>query len=158
MLGNKFKYYKWLIPICGLLLLAAAWNDWLGAGQPDMQKWEGNKAKVAKFDFKDNKFDTASLRRELLILDIECQDIVYAQARLETGNFTSKLFLKNNNLFGFKNKKGQWMKFSDWKSCCKYYKDWQAKRYKGGDYYQFLVKIGYAEDTSYIKKVKKCLN
>ena len=27
-------------------------------------------------------------------------------------------------------------------------------KYKGGDYYEFLDRIGYAEDKEYIKKVK----
>ena len=36
----------------------------------------------------------------LLYYDIKYPDIVYAQAILETGWFTSRLYLENNNLFG----------------------------------------------------------
>ena len=35
-----------------------------------------------------------------------------------------------------------------------YYKTWQNKYYKGGNYYTFLKNIGYATSQEYISKVK----
>lgn len=160
MIGNKFKYYSPFAMVAFIIVIGLICGYREDNKEIDMPKWDGSSKKVKVVEFKNDMlfFDTASFRKELGSLGIECSNIVYAQAKLETGNFKSDLFLKNNNLFGFRGKSGKWMKFNSWQDCCKYYKEWQVKRYRGGDYYKFLVNIGYAEDTSYVKKVKKCLN
>lgn len=87
--------------------------------------------------------------------DIHHQDIVYKQAVIETGNFTSPLCVVNNNLFGLRHKKGYY-KFKHWSESVKIYKEKIQSRYKKGeDYHQFLVRIGYAENPNYIKHLKK---
>ena len=82
--------------------------------------------------------------------------IITAQAVLETGNFKSRLCSDNNNLFGLYNsKKLEYYKFDSWISCIFAYKKFILNKYKDGeDYYEFLQKIGYAEDPKYIDKVK----
>lgn len=40
-----------------------------------------------------------------------------------------------------------------WEESVKAYKDYVQYKYKGGNYYEFLNRIGYAEDGSYISKV-----
>lgn len=81
--------------------------------------------------------------------------IITAQAVLETGGFKSRLCSNNNNLFGLYNsKKLEYYKFDSWISCIFAYKKYILNKYKGGDYYEFLHKIGYAEDPKYIDKVK----
>ena len=92
--------------------------------------------------------------RELQKYDVKYSRIVLAQAKLETGNFTSELCKKHGNLFGLKGKKG-YVKFSNWRESVKAYKKWVQYKYKGGDYYVFLRTIGYASDPNYITKVKK---
>jgi len=92
--------------------------------------------------------------RELQKYDVKYPRIVLAQAKLETGNFTSELCKKHGNLFGLKSKKG-YAKFSNWRESVKAYKEQVQYKYKGGDYYVFLRKIGYASDPNYITKVKK---
>lgn len=92
--------------------------------------------------------------RELQKYDVKYPRIVLAQAKLETGNFTSELCKKHGNLFGLKGKKG-YAKFSSWRESVKAYKEWVQYKYKGGDYYVFLRNIGYASDPNYIIKVKK---
>ena len=83
-------------------------------------------------------------------------EIVLAQAKLETGNYTSDVFIENNNLFGlYDSNNNEYYKFNSWEESVKAYKDLvQSKLQKNEDYYQFLVRIGYAEDPKYIKKVK----
>lgn len=83
-------------------------------------------------------------------------EIVLAQAKLETGNYTSDVFIENNNLFGlYDSNNSEYYKFNSWEESVKAYKDLiQSKLQKNEDYYQFLVRIGYAEDPKYIKKVK----
>lgn len=94
------------------------------------------------------------LYRELKDLGIRHPKIVLAQAKLETGNYTSQLCRNKKNLFGLKGKRG-YMYFNSYKECILYYKDKIQSRYIGGDYYVFLKKIGYARDPAYIQKLKK---
>lgn len=94
------------------------------------------------------------LYKELKDLGIRHPKIVLAQAKLETGNYTSQLCRNRKNLFGLKGKRG-YMYFNSYKECILYYKDKIQSRYIGGDYYVFLKKIGYARDPAYIQKLKK---
>lgn len=91
---------------------------------------------------------------ELKKYNIKHPRIVLAQAKLETGNYTSKLCKRHGNLFGLKGRKG-YVKFGSWQESVKAYRDWVQYKYKGGDYYVFLKKIGYASDPRYIEKVKQ---
>lgn len=83
--------------------------------------------------------------------------IVLAQARLETGNFTSRRCRKDHNLFGIKHN-GKYARYRHWKESVKDYKQSISDRYSGGDYYAFLRRIGYASDPCYQKKIKQILN
>lgn len=91
---------------------------------------------------------------ELVRCNIKHPKIVLAQAKLETGDYTSNLSRKHGNLFGLKGRKG-YAKFNNWKESVVAYRDWVQYKYKGGDYYAFLKKIGYASDPRYIEKVKQ---
>lgn len=88
---------------------------------------------------------------------VEYPEIVYAQAILETGYFSSDLCIKNNNLFGLYNsKESKYYKFNHWSASVEAYKKWIQKRYMSPeDYYMFLDRIGYAEDPDYINKLKQ---
>lgn len=80
--------------------------------------------------------------------------IVLAQARLETGNFKSSLCRKHHNLFGIKRGRS-YARYATWQQSVADYKKRISSRYKGGDYYAFLRRIGYAEAKDYIQKLKK---
>jgi len=103
-------------------------------------------------------FSTALLKKEIKKNNIKFPDTVYAQARLETGNFTSKYFKERNNLFGFRARNG-YMYFRDWKESVVFYARWQKKYYRSGeDYFEFLTRIGYAEaDSVYKKRILGCI-
>ena len=101
-------------------------------------------------------FSEVLLKEALEEAEIQHPDIVFAQARLETGNFKSDYFKERNNLFGFRARNG-YMHFRSWRESVLFYANWQKKYYKSGDYYAFLENIGYAEDSTYIKKVKGCI-
>lgn len=87
-------------------------------------------------------------------------EIITAQAILETGNFKSKLCLDHNNLFGlYDSRKMEYMHFDSWLSCVFGYRKYILNRYKDGeDYYNYLVRIHYAEDPEYIAKLKTIVN
>lgn len=81
--------------------------------------------------------------------------ICTAQAILESNNFKSELFKKYNNPLGLYNsRKKDYFKFKHWTDAIIAYQNMIEYRYKGGDYYKFLDRIGYAEDNEYINKVK----
>ena len=87
--------------------------------------------------------------------EIQYPEIVTAQSILETGYYKSEVCLQYNNLFGLYNsKKRDYYSFNHWAESVKAYYDLVQYRYKEGDYYAWLSKIGYAEDPNYISKVK----
>lgn len=84
--------------------------------------------------------------------------IVTAQSMAETGNYRcSSCSLQRNNLFGFKTGKLNYIEFDNWIESVLYYKRWQDKYYKGGDYFEFLKRIGYASADNYKRLVIGCL-
>ena len=109
------------------------------------------------------------LFEELLSLhEVPYADYIVRQAILETGNFTSAIFLENNNLLGMKHprvrpttslgsNRGHAVYFNwvesveDYLLWLRYYKDrgWDTQ-----DYFRFLRKVGYAEDPYYIYKLQ----
>jgi len=83
------------------------------------------------------------------------EKIVLAQAVHETGWFKcTKCSLDRNNLFGWR-LNHKYMEFDTWQESVAYYARWQKRHYKGGNYYDFLKKKGFATDPNYIKKLKK---
>jgi uncharacterized FlgJ-related protein len=97
-------------------------------------------------------FSIQSFRTQLSLAGIKYPDLVFRQSILESGWFSSSVWVENNNPFGFWYK-DSYLKFKDYKSAILYYKKWQDKHYKGGDYYEFLDGF-YAEDPDYIKKLQ----
>lgn len=91
--------------------------------------------------------------KELQRQQVPHLEIVLAQARHETGNFTSRLCRVNHNLFGIKHN-GKYAKYSNWKASIKDYKERISSRYTGGDYYAFLRRIKYASDVRYCERIK----
>ena len=111
-----------------------------------------------------SKFLTQSpkdgLEEALIYYKVHHEDIVYAQAILETGYFKSRVCLEYNNLFGLYNsKKKQYYRFNHWSESVIAYKNWIQRRYKPSeDYYIFLDRIKYAESIEYIPLLKKIVN
>lgn len=83
--------------------------------------------------------------------------IVTAQAILETGWFTSKVFKEYNNPFGIYNSYiNDYCSYHHWSfAILDYKKRIESRRKEGEDYYEFLERIGYATDKKYIDKVKQ---
>lgn len=113
--------------------------------------------------------DTSFLHKELsdstLYLALEYYNIkhpriVLAQAKLESGNYTSYHCRVKNNFLGLYNsQKKEYFKFDHWTDCVQGYKDMiEYKLRDEEDYYDFLLRIGYAEDPEYISKIKEMEN
>lgn len=110
----------------------------------------------------DTSFLSQELNDSILYLalvhyEIKEPKVVLAQAKLESGNYTSYLFKRNNNFLGLYNsRKRQYFEFDHWSECILAYKSMIEYKYKDGeDYYQFLDRIKYAEDPAYLDKVRK---
>ncbi len=153
-MGNKFKYLPYTLGMLGVFLIIGLLSS---NNQPDKVPYKQGEQSVTIDLDKNESFTPDNFKKEINKLGIKHSSIVYAQARLETGNFKSKYFINKNNLFGFRGNNG-YMTFKSWQDCVDYYKRWQNKRYKGGDYYNFLINIRYAEDSLYISKLKSCIN
>ena len=94
------------------------------------------------------------VRQELHRQGIPHAEIVLAQARLETGNFTSRRCKVDHNLFGIKHD-GKYAEYRHWRESVKDYKKRISSRYKRGEnYYSFLRRIGYASDVRYGHKLR----
>ena len=93
----------------------------------------------------------------LVRYNVKYPKIVLAQAKLESGNYTSYHCRKRNNFLGLYNsKRGEYFKFNHWTDCIQGYKDMIEYKLKDGeDYYNFLVRIRYASSPDYINKVKQ---
>lgn len=96
----------------------------------------------------------------LIYYNVKHPKAVLAQAKLESGNYTSYHCRVGNNFLGLYNsRKKEYFKFNHWTDCVQGYKDMIEYKLKDGeDYYDFLIRIGYAEDPSYVYKVKQIEN
>lgn len=100
----------------------------------------------------------AQVNEEIRRQGLPHPEIVLAQARLETGNFTSRMCREKHNLFGIKHN-GRYARYSRWQESIADYKRCISSRYRQGEnYYAFLRRIGYAEEKGYIQKVRNIVN
>lgn len=112
-------------------------------------------------------FSIELFKQALYYAEISNPQIVFSQAILETGNFTSELFVEGKNLFGFRvakkrptpaigeyNYHAKYWHFYDSIRDYKYFQDyWRAKGYNLNNYLTFLTEIKYATDLEYINKL-----
>lgn len=100
------------------------------------------------------KLNDKNLKKELIKQGIKHPQIVLAQAKLESGNYTSNVYKKTNNLFGLR-KGNRYRRFGHWTESIKAYKNLIQSKYNGGNYLVFLSNMGYAADAEYINKLKQ---
>ena len=115
-----------------------------------------------------SNFTPKLLKRYLELKQVKDINIIIAQFRLETGHFKSKSFLIGNNISGMKKPRKRpnlasgelygHAKFNSWVDSVEDYLLWQKynrnKLKDSENYYAFLAKVGYAEDSNYIKIIK----
>jgi flagellum-specific peptidoglycan hydrolase FlgJ len=117
-----------------------------------------------------NQFSESSMINLAKSLGVKYIDIMVAQARIETGWYTSKIFIHNNNIFGMKlperrlttaigSDRGH-AQYISWQQSVADYKIWQSKvLIKNKSRRKYLSYIGrtYAENGNYINLIKKQL-
>lgn len=87
------------------------------------------------------------------LIPCEHAEVVTKQAVLETGWFKSHACVNLCNPFGL-SWKGELQEFESIEEACQEYYKQIYNQYQGGDYYAFLDSIDYAEDSTYIWKLK----
>lgn len=116
------------------------------------------------------EFSSELFYQYLLDLNLKFPEIVMAQAILESGNFSSKLWELNSNPFGMKlarlrpttsiSSSNSYANYLNWRSAALDYALWQAAYAKStkteDDYYELLGV--YAEDPNYQKKLIPIIN
>lgn len=103
-----------------------------------------------------DKSPKEGLLEALEYMGIEDKERVYCQAVLETGNFTSGGCTRDNNLFGlFNSREMEFYTYDHWfQSVIDYKYKIAYKKCDGENHYDFLCRIGYAEDPDYVSKLK----
>lgn len=112
-------------------------------------------------------FTEEALIRLLKDCNMKYPYIVLAQAKLESGDFKSKVFKQNNNMFGMRKARQRITAAQSEKNTYAYYRDWIDCVYDYGMYQssvmcnvanedEYFTKLGarYAEDPGYIEKLK----
>ena len=117
-------------------------------------------SEVQDASFLHGELNDSTLYLALEYYNIKHPRIVLAQAKLESGNYTSAHCVKRNNLFGLYNsKRKEYYSFDHWTDCIEGYKNMiEYKHRDGEDYYDFLIRIKYATDPTYVDKVKRIEN
>jgi len=164
--SNK-AIYAFLLGMCVCLSLVTVRTLFLSKGIKDDIKYISEETKMMIIN-EDRVFTEDKLKQFILELNIKFPHIVYAQARLESGYFKSKIFRTNNNFFGMKvarkrpttNKGEQYghAYFDSWRDCVVDYAFYQAAYLhdiKTENQYYAYLSANYAEDPNYVSKLKK---
>lgn len=116
---------------------------------------KGNEKRIAvKTEYVQHLNDSV-VYKKLIEKNVKYPFIVLAQAKIETGNYKSNLCINGNNLFGIKSGK-RYAHYNNIDECIDaYLNKIQYKLRNGENYYKFLKRIGYAENPTYVEKVKK---
>lgn len=115
-------------------------------------------------------FSPSNMITTMTEIGIVYPDIVMAQARIETGHFTSKVFRENNNLFGMKlprqrsttaiGEQYNHATYTSWRQSVIDYKIWQdrvlTKVKNRRAYLKYLSKY-YATDKQYVTLIKQMI-
>jgi len=166
---KKLNKIKVLIPSLALLvifLLLIPINESLIGNVSNHDNFESD---ISVININDtlNDFSEDKLIDMLISLNIKFPHIVLAQAKLESGNYSSKIFRENHNLFGMKEarvrihtSKGTQFNhayYSHWKESVYDYAFYQCRYlstlHTEKEYYSYLSK-SYAEANNYVDILK----
>ena len=155
----RLKYFRWVV--IGIALMS-----FVSINTMELTDYE----RILEINIMgDREFTEDKLIRKLKELNIKYPYIVLAQAKLESNNYSSHIFIDNNNLFGMKEAqvrintaKGTQYKhayYNTWQESVLDYAFWMAtygsKCKTEQQYYDLLN--GYAEDPNYQAKLKNII-
>lgn len=118
-----------------------------------------------------NKFSEEKLILKIKNLNFKYPHIILAQAKLESNNYSSKIFIESNNLFGMKEAQSRinlakgtqynHAYYNNWNESLLDYAFWYSSyAYRCTNESQLFELLGnqYAEDSSYTDKLKSMIN
>ncbi len=167
----KKKSYAKVIGITCIALVVLFLIGWLSGTNKYIVNQIVNSHKVDTVYVQTQPFSEEALIDLLRSSNIKYPYIVLAQAKIESGNYTSKVFRENNNLFSMKEPnvrtttalgtKNSHAYYSDWVSSVYDYAMFQNNRMQGVDseskYYAKLAD-GYAADSTYAAVIRKTVD
>ena len=117
-----------------------------------------------------NEFSETKLIEKIKQLNFRYPHIILAQAKLESGNFKSTIFLENNNMFGMREAKlranlakgtnRNHAYYETWQDCildyALYYSTYLSDIRTEGEYFEYL-RQNYAEDPTYVQRLKQII-
>lgn len=158
------KYFVWLIIS---IILAFCLLIFLNKFIKNKDKQEAEQTYI---DIADNYIIELDVWSYILKSRVQHPEIVFAQAKLESANFTSPLFTKSNNMFGMqyplfrpttaKGRSGMYANYECWKHSIHDYIIWQSiygRNLTENQYFELLDNI-YVADTLYVQKLKYIIN
>lgn len=127
---------------------------------------DNNPNRTASINFED------SVYQYIKKLGIKHPDVIFSQAKLESNNFQSDLFIKHNNMFGMKKAYNRpstnisddknYAQYDNWQDSVLDYALFQAslkkKQFDSDEEYAKYISSFYAEDEQYYNKLLKFLN
>jgi hypothetical protein len=156
----KLKYFRWVVVMLVLM-------SFVSINTMEIKDYE----RILEININgEREFSEEKLVRKLKELNVKYPHIVLAQAKLESNNYSSRIFIDNNNLFGMKEArvrinlaKGTQYRhayYNTWQESVLDYAFWIAtygsKCKTEQQYYNLLN--GYAEDPNYQAKLKNLIS
>ena len=157
----QLKYFRWVV-------LGLALTSFMSISTMEVNEYE----RILEITLESEKlkqFSEDKLVEKLKELNVKYPHIVLAQAKLESNNYSSRIFIENHNLFGMKEArvrvnlaKGTQYKhayYNTWQESVLDYAFWAAtygSKCKTEDQYYTLLS-GYAEDKGYQAKLKNII-
>ena len=157
-----------VLTIVGFIVLLVLLSSFLSSNSVnEVTITEETKTIVLK---QENEFSEEKLDLYISELNLKFPHIVKAQALIESGHFKSNIFLVNNNLFGMKvaklrptTAKGENLNhayYDNWRQSVLDYAFFQAAYLRNieteEEYFEYLA-ANYAEDTTYVNKIKQLI-
>lgn len=166
---NKTILFRYAVTIMGLLLIVALVSLVEKPKVVYVQNWK--RIPVVVYRDKPDMFTEDKLISYLKALNIRYPEVVFAQAVIESGNFTSKKFKKDNNLFGMKKAKsrvtlalesnGSYAIFNTWRESVIDYALYQSmfvRKIKSRDAYIRHLADSYATSSNYSSHLIQVIN
>ena len=157
----RLRYFRWVV--IGIALMS-----FISINTLEVKDYE----RILQINLegeKQRQFTEDKLVEKLKELNVKYPHIVLAQAKLESNNYSSRIFIDNNNLFGMKEAQVRINTAQGTQYRHAYYNTWQesvldyafwmatygSKCKTENQYYELLS--GYAEDKGYQAKLKNII-
>lgn len=172
-LTYKLISYRWVVGLFIGMLVSSfiggyVMND--GVEFDDLTEYE-QEVLVLSITDTANNFSEEKLIRLMKQLNMQFPHIVLAQSYIETGNYTSKIFKENHNLFGMKEARVRIKTAKGTQYSHAYYENWRESVYdyafyqcrylsrmKSEEEYLNYLSESYAEDPNYVSKIRNLIN